>query len=251
MPVATPQPWKIRTAADPVRVLRDGVTTAARLARSARPLDMGKWAYVASAGSPCMEIENKAFENEAFRKMHIEVARRADPTDYGNVFSDDVDILHAVFIPHASMDVPILSMDMVSINGRVSMAIADPSPLGEIPGAYRRAVTRLQANRGVISNRAIPDWGTNIFSDMCVLCQPRNEREVDAFINYASSLALYHVAYCANQAPAPASKLPDLERARATYVRGHMKNDKTRRMLETHFGEDFAREYMATVMFDV
>jgi len=242
--------WRLHRVAPPVKTLRNGVDAAARLAPRSRPVDMGEYAYVASDAQPRMEIENRAYSNGVFDRMHVEVARRADETDVHREVSDEVDILHSVFIPRREIDVPILSLDVVSINGRVTMAIADPSPMDHrLPLSYRRGVENLQKVRGLASNRAMPEWGREIFSDLCVLTSPRTREELDNFVNYAINLAFFHVSWTSLHAPDPAKNTAYLDASRARYVAGHLKNDKTRRMLETAFGGEFADEYMRQVMF--
>jgi phycocyanobilin:ferredoxin oxidoreductase len=82
---------------------------------------------------PRLQVENRAYASSAFRKMHLEVAVRGD----------GLQVLHCVVYPRLSHDLPILSMDLVAVDGRVTLAVADPCPVAadlSLPPFYARAV---------------------------------------------------------------------------------------------------------------
>ena len=240
MVLPLPRPWKLSGVCAPGRALRNGFDAAGRAAPGARPFSMEGFEHVRSTGpGPSMEIENRAWTNAAFRKMHVEVAQR----------EDGIDIVHAVFMPQPTLEVPLLSADAVAVDGAVTLAIVDPSPHGGMAPEYRHEVWRLQAWYGVSSNRTTPPWGQSLFSDLCVLCRPKCQSDVDAFVGYAVALALFTAKWGSHHAIEGDATALWWDRQR--YMSAHLKNEKTRRMLEAAFGTDFACRYMAEGMFDL
>jgi phycocyanobilin:ferredoxin oxidoreductase len=196
---------------------------------------------------PRLQVENRAYSSCAFRKLHMEVAAR----------QDGLQVLHCVMYPHLTFDLPLLSMDLVTNEGRVTFAIIDPCPssLGRVlPPYYPAAINELAAKYGVQSNRQVPEWGKDIFSDHCVICRPQKPEEVAAFLKYAIALTLFHVQMGRLAGPVGeegrAQRLADIAAAHARYCSHQLRNDKTRRVLEKSFGAETAEEYMRTVMFD-
>ena len=47
----------------------------------------------------------------------------------------------------------------------------------------------LQAQWGVENNRALPEWGRAVFSDLCIMMRPAGEAELTAFVKYCIALA--------------------------------------------------------------
>ena len=149
----------------------------------------------------------------------------------------------------------------------ISLAIIDPCPAmidGSLPEPYRAAVAGLQSECGVASNRAQPEWGREIFSDVCVLTRPAGDEELlKRFLRYALSLHAAHLAFADNLA----SNLAESRRgksagqrlqeraataaAHARYREKQLQNGATRGVLAAAFGKEWADSYMETVMFDV
>lgn len=51
----------------------------------------------------------------------------------------------------------------------------------------------LQEQFGLESNRGIPEWGRDIFSDMCVIVRPEDPDELSRFIQYCIALHQTHL----------------------------------------------------------
>ena len=47
---------------------------------------------------------------------------------------------------------------------------------------------QLQDQYKLQNNRKIPEWGRDIFSDMCVILRPKDLEEVQRFMQYSSDL---------------------------------------------------------------
>jgi phycocyanobilin:ferredoxin oxidoreductase len=131
------------------------------------------------------------------------------------------------------------------------------------------------------SNRAIPDWGRAIFSDLCVIVRPESAEELERFLLYTIALNHVHILLskqaqpvtqgrCATPEVLHASgfsaaahsksnarcgreadrRLEDIRAAHDRYCQKQMENSKTSAVLQAAFNEDFARRYMSEVMFD-
>ena len=138
---------------------------------------------------PRLQVENRAYSSHAFRKLHLEVAVR----------QDGLQVVHCVMYPRPEFDLPILSMDLVANGDRITLAIVDPCPVTgnlSLPPFYAKSATDLQVKYGLESNRTIPDWGSAIFSKLCVIVRPTTPKEVASFLKYAIALTNVHVQNC-------------------------------------------------------
>jgi hypothetical protein len=224
------------------------------VAQKYRSLDSG-------AGSPRMRIENEFWSRPGtFRKIHLERAL---------VEPRDVDIIHMVAYPDIETDLPILGIDVVTFGGRPTMCIADPSPTRRdmsLPEPYHARVRDLWRDHDIralikAAPREPPSWASEIFGPFCVLA---GECPLDQFGAYAAALLDMHMSYAMNGSPgdgspedgspedgSPEDVSPeDVARAIRRYTRQQRKNTKTQNMLRSCFGTEFAKDYMATVMFD-
>jgi hypothetical protein len=59
----------------------------------------------------------------------------------------------------------------------------------------------LQERHELASNRKVPDWGKEIFSEYCLLMQPKSTEELSAFIKYVISLHEIYMRIACNMAP--------------------------------------------------
>lgn len=118
----------------------------------------------------------------------------------------------------------------------------------------------LQEKYGVATNRFIPDWGKQIFSELCICSRPSSPTEVAAFLKYAIGLANFQaqigrlagpVGSGGSGAGSEARRLADIRAGHERYVAKQLENDKTRKVLEKSFGAEASEDYMRSVMFDV
>jgi phycocyanobilin:ferredoxin oxidoreductase len=216
------------------------------------PVDKDDPAY------PRLQVENRAYSSYAFRKLHLEVAVR----------QDGLQVVHCVMYPRPEFDLPILSLDVVANGDRVSLAIIDPCPVTgnlSLPEFYVKSASELQIKYGLESNRTIPEWGSAIFSKMCVIVRPNTPQEVASFLKYAIALANFHVQIGRLAVPVGSTgrggageaggeaverRKAEIIAAHARYSAKQLENDKTRKVLEKSFGSGPSEEYMRTVMFD-
>ncbi|CAG9464871.1 unnamed protein product [Pedinophyceae sp. YPF-701] len=196
-------------------------------------------------GYPRFVVENRFYQSASFRKLHIEAAWR----------QDGLQVAHIVHYPALSKDVPILCLDMVAFNGTITLAIIDAAPVTmsrSLPDLYRQMMGSLQARHKIDMQRALPEWGREIFSDLCVAGRPADDAQIAGFLRYTVDLAKFH-CLAAKRAPHLAATDPRIEdamRAQERYSRMQLTNEKTRRILEVAMGEEAADAYMREVMFD-
>jgi phycocyanobilin:ferredoxin oxidoreductase len=186
-------------------------------------------------------IENHCYQTPQFRKLHMELAK------VGNT----LDILHCVMFPRPEYALPMFGADIVGGRGRVSMAIADLSPISEdrhLPQAYEQLLAALPAIR-FSEERRFPGWG-DIFSSHCLFIQPQDEAEQQQFLDRVTQYLTLHCQQAVATQPTPEQREAIMAGQRY-YCRRQQENDKTRRVLEKAFGTAWADRYMTTVLFDV
>lgn len=187
-------------------------------------------------------IENRCYQTPQFRKMHIELAK------IGKMFN----ILHCVMFPRPEYALPMFGCDLVGARGQITAAIADLSPVNSeriLPNAYRCALQALPTPQ-FSQTRDLPDWG-DIFSEFCLFIRPTNLEEETLFLSRAEQFLQIHCANAANALPVPAEQQAEIVEGQRYYCTKQQQNDKTRRVLEKAFGNDWADHYMTSVLFDL
>lgn len=230
----------IRTLATRMEGMWSSVLADDQLAPYALPKYLDSRKYT-GASTLRLQVENVAYCTRVFRKMHIEVAAR----------EDGLQVFHSVVYPRVQYDLPILSMDLVAKDERVSLAIADPCPVTpglDLPRSYHDMVGDLQAKYRLESNRRVPEWGSAIFSRLCIIMRPGSKDDLLRFMGYALDLAELH-AHESKKALVTGDEAT-IRWAHARYCKKQLENDKTRRVLEASFGAEMAERYMKEVMFD-
>mmetsp|Transcript_22628 Transcript_22628/g.62806 ORF Transcript_22628/g.62806 Transcript_22628/m.62806 type:complete len:397 (-) Transcript_22628:211-1401(-) len=195
-------------------------------------------------GYPRFIIENRVYASRVFRKIHMELAHR----------QDGMHVFHFVMYPFEQFDVPIFSVDMVSFNGTLTLAVCDACPCRtdmSLPSVYQQGLATIQQQFAV--ERKPPEWGKGIFSNQCVLVRPTTPEETGAFVKYVVSALSVHLKVSRLVLPVPESersRRADIKAAHQRYSKLMLENDKTFKALEASFGTMWAREYMEEVMFD-
>lgn len=187
-------------------------------------------------------IENRCYQTLQFRKLHLEIAR------VGN----RLDILHCVMFPRTEYALPMFGTDLVGAGDRVSAAIIDLSPLNhdrKLSEPYRLALSALP--EPIFTDpRALPKWG-NIFSEFCLFVRPTDAAEGELFLNRAEAFLTIHCQQASAARPVSIAEQAQILQAQAHYCEQQQRNDKTRRVLESAFGSEWADRYMTTVLFDL
>jgi len=186
-------------------------------------------------------IENSCYQTPQFRKLHLELAK----------VGAGLDILHCVMFPRSNYALPMFGCDLVGGRGQISAAIADLSPLSgdrTLPESYTSALTALP-NGQFSQVRGLPDWG-DIFSEFCLFVRPAGAEEEAQFLARVQKYLALHCEYAVRTTPVAAAQEAEIVAAQRYYCMKQQQNDKTRRVLEKAFGDEWAERYMTTVLFD-
>ncbi len=189
-----------------------------------------------------LTIQNLCYQTPQFRKLHLEIAR----------VGKNLDILHCVMFPRPDYALPMFGTDIVSGRGAVSAAIADLSPIARdrsLPTTYQRALSQLPTVT-FTQPRALPEWG-HIFSDFCLFVRPENPDEELLFLDRAEAFLTIHCQQAIAARPVSETEQSQVVAGQQRYCTQQQQNDKTRRVLESAFGTEWADRYMTTVLFDL
>ncbi len=204
------------------------------------PTDLG---YVeGSLEGEKLTIQNTCYQTFQFRKLHLELAK------VGN----NLDILHCVMFPHPCFDLPIFGVDIVAARGSITAAIVDLSPVSSdrtLPAGYAQKLDQLP-RYSFTHPRDLPAWGS-IFSDFCLFVRPNTSEEERAFLNQVIQyLSLHCQLACEAQSLDTLDARSRILAGQRHYCLQQQKNDKTRRILERAFDQDWAQRYLETMLFD-
>lgn len=189
-----------------------------------------------------LTIENHCYQTVQFRKIHLELAK----------VGQHLDILHCVMFPRTNFPLPIFGVDIVAGRGQISAAIVDLSPVSAVqslPARYHTALQQLPSLQ-FTKPRKLPAWG-DIFSEFCLFVSPTNEQEEMSFLTQASDFLSIHCQLSKKTNPVESIEQEAMAVAgQRRYCLQQQKNDKTRRILESAFGAEWADRYLRTMLFD-
>ncbi|MEN9215701.1 MAG: phycocyanobilin:ferredoxin oxidoreductase [Gloeomargarita sp. HHBFW_bins_162] len=221
-------------------VIRQGWQTHLTLEPYPLPADLG---YVEGhLEGERLQIENVCYQTTHFRKLHLELAQ----------VGGSLDILHCVMFPRPCYDLPLFGCDIVAGRGQVSAAIVDLSPTRldhSLPEAYVTGLTGLSP-MPFQHPRSLPPWG-DIFSEFCLFIRPVDGAEEQRFVDYVGQILHLHCQNALASTPLSPHQAQQHQSQQSYYCRQQQQNDKTRRVLERAFGNDWAERYMSTVLFDL
>ncbi len=188
-----------------------------------------------------MEIRNELLRCRGLRKIHLETAH----------VGRNLDILHCVMFPDPCFDLPLFGADIVASRGVVSAAIVDLSPSGErLPAALAQALAALPKHP-YSQPREVPGWGA-IFSPQVLFVRPSPGQEEDWFLEDVLSFLKLFIAALAACQPDPPEHPASQRRyeGQLHYCQQQRCNDKTRRVLEVAFDQQWADNYINNLLFD-
>jgi len=189
-----------------------------------------------------LRIENRCYQTPQFRKMHLELAK----------VGKNLDILHCVMFPRPEYPLPMFGCDIVAGRGGISAAIADLSPTSPdrvLSSSYNEDLSALP-KADFTEVRELPPWA-DIFSDYCLFVRPHNLEEEQEFLDLAANYLRIHCQQATQAKPLSFQQQQLYLAGQQYYCNKQQQNDKTRRVLEKAFGEEWAENYMTTVLFDV
>jgi phycocyanobilin:ferredoxin oxidoreductase len=219
-----------------IRTCRDGLPGLEPLA-----IDPTLEAISGSLDGEDLFIRNEVHRCRGLRKLHLETAR----------LGAGLQILHCVFFPEPTFDLPVFGADIVAGRGVVSAAIVDLSPVtGALPAEIDRALSSLDP--GPFSQeRELPAWG-GIFSPHVLFVRPADRTEEARFIDHvAAVLGVLAAAVSQGTAQAPGDPATVARwEGQQRYCKQQKQNDKTRRVLEKAFNPAWADQYIENLLFD-
>ena len=187
-------------------------------------------------------IENRCFQTNQFRKLHLELAR------VGN----RLDILHCVMFPRANYDLPIFGVDLVGSKQGIGAAIVDLSPVNS-DRSLSKSYIQVLANLPSIpfaQPRNLPEWG-DIFSEFCLFIRPEDREEEGMFLTRVKQYLTLHCQIAAAQSPLSSLvQQAQILLGQHYYCTQQQQNDKTRRVLEKSLGRNWTDRYMRQMLFD-
>jgi phycocyanobilin:ferredoxin oxidoreductase len=187
-------------------------------------------------------IQNRCYQTQTFRKMHLELAK------VGN----NLDILHCVMFPRPEYPLPLFGCDIVAGKAGVSAAITDLSPTSPSKTLATNYTEALDAfpSPPFQQPRELPPWG-DIFSKYCLFVRPENPQEEEQFLHRVDKFLEIHCqqANLVTLLSPPEAAL--YLAAQQNYCTKQQQNDKTRRVLEKAFGVEWAHTYLTQVLFDI
>ena len=141
--------------------------------------------------------------------------------------------------------------DLVGGRGQISAAIADLSPLNgqTLPESYTSALSQI-TTLNFSQPRELPEWG-DIFSEYCIFVRPNSTSEEAMFLLRIQEFLEIHCTQAITSSPVSPDIAMQILQGQRNYCIKQQQNDKTRRVLEKAFGNDWAEHYMTTVLFDL
>ena len=185
-------------------------------------------------------IFNEFYEAKGFRKIHVEVAK------LGSSFQ----ILHCVFFPDPSYELPIFGVDLVFSFNNLSAAIVDLSPVGEsMPPILISQMESLNVPQ-FKEPRLLPDWGY-IFSPYVCFIRPVDTHEENSFLKLIDQYLSIILLLVVNVRKDETNSLDTVSRSeyQKRYCLNQKQNDKTRVILSKYFGSSWTDEYIEKILF--
>ena len=183
-------------------------------------------------------IKNTMYKAPGLRKMHLELAE-----------INDMKILHCVFFPEPSYNIPIFGCDIVANSKTVTPAIVDVSTVHGFDNWDE--IREVSNNFNFKEKRPLPLWGDEIFSPYCKFTRLSEDIDIANFycivMNYLK-IYLTEVEKCEMDMNWTNTMLRYDDQI--YYCSQQRKNDKTRGILERLFDKEFAQRYIDTVLFD-
>ena len=185
-------------------------------------------------------IINEFYQAKGFRKIHVEVAK------LGSSFQ----ILHCVFFPDPSYELPIFGVDLVFSSNNLSAAIVDLSPVGEsMPPLFISEMESLNVPQ-FKEPRLLPNWGY-IFSPYVCFIRPVDTYEENSFLKLIDQYLSIILLLVVNVRKDELNSLDTVSRSeyQKRYCLNQKQNDKTRVILSKYFGSSWTDEYIEKILF--
>ncbi len=186
-------------------------------------------------------IFNEFYKAKGFRKIHLEVAK------LGNSFQ----ILHCIFFPDPSYELPIFGVDLVFSLNNISAAIVDLSPVSKDMTPLMKSQIELIDVPKFKEPRDLPDWGY-IFSPYVCFIRPVDIYEEKSFLRLIDQYLSTLLSLAMNVRIDEINSLETIDRFeyQKRYCFNQKRNEKTRVILSKYFGSSWADEYIDKILFE-
>ena len=187
-------------------------------------------------------INNEIHSSRGLRRIHLEVAR----------LGAGLEILHCVFFPEPTFDLPIFGVDVVSGTTGISAAIVDLSPVSETLPLWIASQLADMNIPFFKKQRELPEWGT-IFSKYVQFIRPDGKDEEDSFLELVDHFLNILVGSLSNLKPDSCDSISTYERLnmQRVYCLQQTRNDKTRNVLAKAFSPQWAERYIEKFLFEI
>ena len=185
-------------------------------------------------------IFNEFYKAKGFRKIHLEVAK----------LGKSLQVLHCVFFPDPSYELPIFGVDLVIRLNNISAAIVDLSPVWKhTPCFISSKMESLNVHR-FKERRMLPDWGY-IFSPYVCFIRPVDLQEEKLFLKLIEQYLSILMSLVLVVRSDDINSLESIDRFnyQKRYCLNQKRNDKTRVILSKFFGSSWANEYIEKILF--
>ncbi len=186
-------------------------------------------------------IINEFYQAKGFRKIHLEVAK----------LGKSLQILHCVFFPDPSYELPIFGADLVVNSNTISAAIVDLSPVGEdLPDSLNSQMRSLKVPKFNEPGK-LPEWGF-IFSPYVCFIRPVDFLEEKLFLELIGEYLSLLMSLLVRVGEDEINSLDTMDRLnyQKRYCLNQKRNSKTRGILTKFFGSSWADEYINKILFE-
>ena len=186
-------------------------------------------------------INNEIHSSRGLRRIHLEIAR----------LGAGLEILHCVFFPEPTFDLPIFGVDVVSGTTGISAAIVDLSPVSEkLPLLIANQLRDMHIPY-FKKKRELPKWG-KIFSKYVLFVRPEGKGEEDYFLKVVDDFLQILVCSVPHLKPDTPDSSTTSERLnfQRVYCSQQKLNDKTRNVLAKAFSPQWADRYIENFLFE-
>jgi len=185
-----------------------------------------------------VHIFNEMWKCPGLRKIHLETGQ-----------AQGMEVLHCVWFPDPSYNLPIFGADIVATPTVVTAAIVDISPVRGFNEWDE--IREVSNNFNIGEKRPLPLWGDEIFSPYCKFMRITEDIDMANFyclvLNYLGIYCRLHqkairdTDWCSSML-----RYDD----QINYCEQQRKNDKTRGILLKWFDEEWTDNYIDKVLFD-
>ena len=185
-------------------------------------------------------INNEMHSSRGLRRIHLESAR----------LGAGLEILHCVFFPEPTFDLPIFGVDVVSGTTGISAAIVDLSPVSkDLPLWISNQLSDMKFPF-FKKKRELPQWG-KIFSKYALFIRPDDKDEEASFKHVVDQFLQVLVSSLVHLEPDCSDANATIERLnyQRFYCSQQRRNDKTRNVLSKAFDSQWADIYIEQFLF--